>query len=95
MPADQPCEPGSRRAMWRSQWRAGDQGEQRRLELMREVDAAEAARTNTRGFGAATPTAHTGEASGEVQTRARAATTTARETTTLVRESAVAFPNIE
>ena len=57
--------------------------------------AAEAARTNTREFGAATPTAHTGEASGEVQTRARAATTTARETTTLVRESAVAFPNIE
>ena len=60
--------------------------------------AAEAARTNTRGFGAATPTAHTGEASGEVQTRAKrvgAATTTARETTTLVRESAVAFPNIE
>ena len=60
--------------------------------------AAEAARTNTRGFGAATPTAHTGKASGEVQTRAKrvgAATTTARETTTLVRESAVAFPNIE
>ena len=60
--------------------------------------AAEAARTNTREFGAATPTAHTGEASGEVQTRAKrvgAATTTARETTTLVRESAVAFPNIE